>query len=79
MKGVAIISAVRCFNLQSGFKRFREEVRQKGGIWASGHVYFSQTQQGYSAGYMPKYPEHDSKDKSIYYNWVNDQWTETDS
>lgn len=76
MNGVTVISAARYFNFQSGLKQFKDEVRRKGGIWASNHVYFSQTQQGYSAGYLPKYPERDSADKSIYYNWITGKWIE---
>lgn len=53
---------------------FKQNIREKGGIWASDHVYFSQFRDGFSASYRPNFPEHSPEDCSITYNWVKDEW-----
>lgn len=63
------------FDIHSDFHNFKNNVREKGGIWASDDVYFSQFRDGFSATYKPKYPEHSPDDCSISYNWQEDKWT----
>lgn len=58
-----------------GFATFKESVREKGGIWASNNVYFTQYRYGYSASYIPHWPEHSPEDCAISYNWITDKWT----
>ena len=58
-----------------GFATFKESVREKGGIWASNNVYFTQYRDGYSASYIPHWPEHSPEDCAISYNWITDKWT----
>lgn len=50
----------------SDFKQFKQAIRAKGGIWASDDVYFSSFRDGYSAGYLPNYPQKSDRDESIY-------------
>lgn len=58
-----------------GFRNFKESVREKGGIWASDDVYFTQFRDGYSASYKPHCPEHSAEDCAISYNWLTDKWS----
>ena len=50
----------------SWFKEFKNTVRAKGGIWASNDVYFSQLRDGYTAAYLPAYPQQSPKDEAIH-------------
>ena len=50
----------------SCFKQFQKAVRAKGGIWASDDVYFSSHRDGYSAAYLPAYPDKSENDECIY-------------
>jgi hypothetical protein len=50
----------------SDFKWFKNTIRTKGGVWASDDVYFSQHKDGYSAAYLPQYPNKSNKDECIY-------------
>ncbi len=50
----------------SDFKWFKHAIRAKGGIWASNDVYFSQLRDGYTAAYLPAYPEQSPKDETIH-------------
>ena len=59
----------------NSFAIFKKNVREKGGIWASNDVYFTQYRDGYSASYIPRWPEHSPEDCSISYNWITDKWT----
>ena len=58
-----------------GFAAFKRSIREKGGIWESGDVYFAQYRDGYSASYIPHWPEHSQEDCAISYNWISDKWT----
>lgn len=53
----------------SDFYWFKRQIREKGGIWSSKHVYFSQTRDGYTAAYLPCYPQKSEEDKVISRNW----------
>lgn len=59
----------------SEFSIFKNSIREKGGIWASDDVYFTQYRDGYSASYKPYFPEHSVEDCAISYNWLTDEWT----
>ncbi len=50
----------------SHFKEFKVCIRAKGGKWASKDVYFSQLKDGYTAAYLPNYPEKSEDDDAIY-------------
>ena len=50
----------------SDFKCFKSAVRAKGGKWASNDVYFSQLKDGYTAAYLPQYPQKSKQDDAIY-------------
>lgn len=58
-----------------GFYTFKKSIREKGGIWQSDDVHFTQFRDGYSALYNPNYPEHSELDCAISYNWITDKWT----
>lgn len=58
-----------------GFCDFKNCVLEKGGIWASCDVYFTQFRDGYSASYKPNYPEHSKEDCAIFYNWLTGKWS----
>lgn len=47
------------------FKKFKNIIRNLGGVWSSEDVYFSKTQSTYTAKYAPKYPESSSEDSTI--------------
>lgn len=50
----------------SDFKWFKSAVRARGGKWASNDVYFSQLKDGYTAAYLPQYPQKSKQDEAIY-------------
>lgn len=50
----------------SHFKEFQAQIRAKGGKWTSKDVYFSQLKDGYTAAYLPNYPNKSDEDDSIY-------------
>ena len=54
----------------TGFKYFHRVIKEKGGIWNSDDVYFSQTRDTYQAAYLPKYPEKSYYDQTISINHV---------
>jgi len=45
-------------------ERFKQVVASLGDIWASDHIYFSQTRDDYSAQYAPSYP-HNTKEGEL--------------
>lgn len=49
----------------TGFKYFQKIVREKGGIWSTDDVYFSQFKDSYQAAYLPGYPEKTPLDQVI--------------
>lgn len=53
---------------------FKEIIHNKGGIWASDDVYFTQFMDGYGATYKPNFPNHTKDDCAISYNWIKDMW-----
>ena len=61
------------------FRGFKEMVKSKGGVWNSDDVYFTQFRDGWSASYIPKYPEYSSEDQAISYNWFSRLWKYTGS
>lgn len=48
----------------SDFYWFKKLIREKGGVWASGHV-----RDGYTAAYLPCYSQKSEKDEVICRNW----------
>lgn len=60
--------------LYSGFSQFQSAVHSRGGIWNSPDVYFSQLRDSYVAAYLPQYPNDSSKDMTIDFCHVNNQW-----
>lgn len=58
-----------------GFYDFKKSVLEKGGIWATENVYFTQFRDGYVAHYEPNFPYHTPDlDCSIIYDWLHDKW-----
>ena len=56
------------------FHSFKQMVRERGGVWYSRDVYFTQFRDGWSAAYMPDYPLRSSEDQAISYNWLSKAW-----
>lgn len=52
------------------FKSFIQFVKERGGVWASKDVYFTQTRDCYIADYRPDYPNQTEKDKTIILNHI---------
>ena len=61
--------------IYSDMQNFQRNIREKGGIWASDDVYFTQFRDGFSASYRPCFPERSPEDCSISYDWIKDEWT----
>ena len=59
----------------SGFSQFKSAVRDRGGVWASSDVYFSQFRDSYTAAYLPAYPKSSTEDTSIDFCHIDNQWT----
>lgn len=60
--------------IHSDFENFKKNVREKGGIWASNDVHFTEFADGFAASYKPDFPEHSKEDCAISYNYVKDEW-----
>lgn len=56
------------------FQWFKKVVKSKGGIWNTKDVCFAQFRDGYSASYLPNYPDHSPEDQALSYNWRSSQW-----
>lgn len=49
----------------TNFKKFKNDIKNIGGVWNTDDVYFSQMRDGYSASYQPKYPDGCTEDMII--------------
>lgn len=57
----------------NSFKDFKKYIKEKGGVWSTSGVYFSQMRDCYVAYYMPNYPDMSPDDVSVVYDYVTEK------